>query len=420
MDAQAPPAAQPLRRDPANGLVAGVCAGLAQRLGVDVLLVRVAAAVLTVSAGIAIPLYVLAWALLPSVDAAQEARAPRLRPGSFLIASGVACIALGALLAARAADLWIGDGVVFPVVLAAAGAALVWRQSQERVGATPDEPARPRDAASAAAAPAVAEEPPSTRDRAAALSRTGAGTALILAAGLLVLHFSGALAGARDAALSVLVVVAALALVGGPFALRAARTISEERAARIRSQERSEVAAHLHDSVLQTLALVQKQAGDPRAVAAIARRQERELRSWLAGADAARPDERLADALRAVAAEVEDDHGVPIEVVAVGDRPLDQRGEALVAAAREAMVNAAKHAGEAGPVQVFAEVEDGRAEVFVRDRGQGFDPQAVPDDRRGVRESILGRMTRHGGRATIHAAPGAGTEVELVLEDDPR
>ncbi|HYF24535.1 MAG TPA: ATP-binding protein, partial [Baekduia sp.] len=234
-----------------------------------------------------------------------------------------------------------------------------------------------------------------------------------------VLRFSGALDGTRDALLSLVVVVAALALVAGPFALRAARTISEERAERIRSQERAEVAAHLHDSVLQTLALVQKQAADPRAVATLARRQERELRAWLSGDGAARPDERLVDALRAAAAEVEEAHGVAVEVVAVGDHELDDAHRALVAAAREAILNAARHAGDAGPVRVFLEAEDGRREVFVRDRGRGFDPDAVPPDRRGVRESIVGRMARHGGRATVRSTPGEGTEVELVLEDRP-
>jgi len=168
--------------------------------------------------------------------------------------------------------------------------------------------------------------------------------------------------------------------------------------------------------VLQTLALVQKQADDPRAVAALARRQERELRAWLSDAPAARPDERLADALRAAAVEVEDAFGTPIELVTVGDRELDDRHRALVAAAREALVNAARHAGADGPITVYAEHADGRTEVFVRDRGAGFDVEAVPDDRRGVRESILGRMARHQGRATVHSRPGEGTEVELVLD----
>ena len=176
------------------------------------------------------------------------------------------------------------------------------------------------------------------------------------------------------------------------------------------------MAAHLHDSVLQTLALVQQRSEDPRAVAALARRQERELRAWLSRRKpAAGEPPRLAAALELAASEVERDHGVAVEVVAVGDADLDAPGEALVAAAREAMVNAAKF-GAGSPVDVYAEAVDGELQVFVRDRGPGFDPDAVPADRRGVRESILGRMERHGGRAAVHAAPGSGTEVELVLE----
>ena len=174
------------------------------------------------------------------------------------------------------------------------------------------------------------------------------------------------------------------------------------------------MAAHLHDSVLQTLALMQKRVDDPREVAALARRQERELRAWLNGRRA--PGElTVASSLEAVAAEVEEAHGVPVEVVAVGDAPIDARAEALVAAAREALVNAAKFAPD-GPVALYAEVAGERVEVFVRDRGPGFEPATVPDDRRGLRESTVGRMERHGGRAEVHSRPGHGTEVELVIE----
>ena len=236
----------------------------------------------------------------------------------------------------------------------------------------------------------------------------------MVAAGLVFLWLNDALGPARDVVLGVVVMLVALTLILAPWWLRLARGLTAERAERIRSQERAEVAAHLHDSVLQTLALVQKRAGDPREVANLARRQERELRAWLGGG---RPDpgESLAGSLEAAAAEVEETHGVPIDVVAVGDAPMDERASALVAAAREALVNAAKFAGGA-PVSLYAEVGEERTEVFVRDRGPGFDLAAVPEDRRGVRESIVGRMQRHGGRATVHSAPGTGTEVELVIE----
>ena len=254
--------------------------------------------------------------------------------------------------------------------------------------------------------------------RPAVISRIGIGVTLVIAAAIVFLQFSGALAAASDVALAALVVAIALVVIFAPFFVRLLTSLSIERAERIRSQERAEVAAHLHDSVLQTLALMQKRADDPREVAALARRQERELRTWLSGAPARADGERwLAPALQAAADEIEQAHGVAIDVVAVGDAPLDRDGEALVAAAREAMLNAAKFAGDAGAVAVYAEAGDERIEVFVRDRGPGFDPAAVPADRRGVRESIVGRMERHGGRAAIHAAPGGGgTEVELVLD----
>jgi signal transduction histidine kinase len=209
--------------------------------------------------------------------------------------------------------------------------------------------------------------------------------------------------------------MAGLAVVLGPWLHRLGAEITAERAERVRTQERADVAAHLHDSVLQTLALIQSSAQDPGRVAQLARAQERDLRAWLYGATDA-PADRLAAALRAVAAEVEDTHGVPVQVVTVGDAPLTSRVEALVAATREALANAVRHSG-AGRVDLYAEVSGGAAEVFVRDRGRGFDQDTVPLDRLGVRGSIVDRMARHGGDTTIRSAPGDGTEVRLSLPD---
>jgi len=216
------------------------------------------------------------------------------------------------------------------------------------------------------------------------------------------------------ALLAVLATLVGVAVITVPWWLKLVRDLGEERRERIVEAERTEIAAHLHDSVLQTLAMVQR-SDDPTEVAALARRQERELRAWLAGRPAPGQGGRLASALEAAAAEVEEQHGVPVEVVAVGDRELDQAHEAVVAAAREAMTNAAKF-GAGSPVDVYAESDGGRTQVFVRDRGPGFDTAAVPPDRRGVSESIVGRMERHGGRARVTSAPGSGTEVELVLD----
>jgi signal transduction histidine kinase len=173
------------------------------------------------------------------------------------------------------------------------------------------------------------------------------------------------------------------------------------------------MAAHLHDSVLQTLALIQKHAGDGKTVATLARAQERDLRGWLYGEQAA-PDTSVVSALKAAAAEVEDAHGVPVEVVTVGDAPVSDRLQPVVLAAREAMVNAAKHSG-ADQVDVYAECTPSRTEVFVRDRGSGYDENAVPQDRLGVRNSILDRMHRHGGQAVVRTVLGEGTEVRLSM-----
>jgi signal transduction histidine kinase len=191
--------------------------------------------------------------------------------------------------------------------------------------------------------------------------------------------------------------------------------LGAERRERIRSQERSEVAAHLHDSVLQTLALIQRRADSAPEVLRLARSQERALRAWLySRRDDSTGQQTLAGAVEAVAAEVETDHGVPVDVVTVGDCPVDERLNAVVRAAREAMVNAAKFAG-VDHVDVFVEVEDGDVTVFVRDTGVGFDPDAVPDDRRGIADSVVGRMARHGGSGTVRSTPGDGTEVELHM-----
>jgi signal transduction histidine kinase len=252
------------------------------------------------------------------------------------------------------------------------------------------------------------------------ISKVGFALGIILGAGLLLAWANGSLEAVGKVALAALVVTIALTLISAPFWAAMVRRLGTERVARARSEERSEVAAHLHDSVLQTLALIQKRSDDPEQVARLARRQERELREWLADDRPSRPDERLADALRATAAEIEDSHGTPIEAIVVGDTALDERTGALVGAAREALTNAAKFASDGGPVRLYAEIDDGDARVFIDDRGPGFDPNAIPNDRRGVRESIIGRMKRYGGRAEIRSEPGDGTEVELSIKGGDR
>jgi signal transduction histidine kinase len=405
MAAMTASAAAPLRRDPAAGVVAGVAAGLARRLGIDPILVRVAFVAGSFAGGAGFAFYLLGWALLPA-DGSERAPIERLagRRETWMVLAGIVLLVLSALLLLREWGIWFSDAVVWPVVLVTAGGVLIWRQS---TAAAPEAPPAPR--------PRPAPVPRALRLPPDAAGRALVGAALVVGGGLVFLWLNDALRPARDVLLAVVVVVVALTLILAPWWVRLVRGLTAERAERIRSQERAEVAAHLHDSVLQTLALMQRRVDDPREVAALARRQERELRAWLNGRRGPQDADTVASALEAAAAEVEEAHGVPVEVVAVGDAPLDPRAHALVAAAREALVNAAKFAG-GDPVALYAEVEQDRIEVYVRDRGPGFDPAAVPADRRGVRESIVGRMERHGGRAVVTTAPGAGTEIELVLE----
>jgi signal transduction histidine kinase len=393
----------PLRRDRSAGLVAGVCAGIANQLGTSVVVVRFAFVVLAFAGGIGVAVYALLWALVPAGAGAAPVRVRLSGRGGVQVALGVAFLVLSFLLTLRGLGIWWSDAIVWPLVLVAGGGALLWREAGGR------SPADGGAAAAEAVAAAAPEDPP-----AAVASRTGLGVALVVAAGVAFLGATGALSAARDVVLSVLVVAIVLSVIFGPWIVRMARSLTAERAERIRSEERAEMAAHLHDSVLQTLALVQQRAGDPAAVAALARRQERELRAWLHQRVAADGSATLAKALQDAASEVERDHGVRVEVVTVGDAALDERMQALVAAAREAIVNAAKF-GAGSDVDVFVEVSDGEVEAYVRDRGPGFDPAHMAPDRRGLRESVVGRMQRHGGRALVNSTPGAGTEVELRL-----
>ncbi|MFL5887137.1 MAG: PspC domain-containing protein [Thermoleophilaceae bacterium] len=400
-----------VRRDPDRRVIAGVCAGIARYFGVDPLVVRIAFIAAAAAGGVGVVVYAAAWLLMPAGSGAPARFTVRGDRAAVEVALGSALLLASLLLAMRGIGLWVSDAVAWPLVLVAVGGALLWRQS---LGGRAEQDA----AAAGGPAEAVVAEPAETR--AAVVSRTGIGAALVVAAGVVFLEATGSLGAARDAVLAALVAAVVLALIFAPWILRLVRSRDAERAERIRSQERAEMAAHLHDSVLQTLALVQRRADDPSEVSSLARRQERELRAWLSGRTALRGERRLIAALEEVAGEVERDRGVEVDVVAVGDLALDERGEALVAAAREAMLNAAKFGG-GSTVDVYAEASDGRMQVFVRDRGPGFDPAALPPDRRGVRESIVGRMERNGGRATVSSSPGgAGTEVELVMEEPDR
>ena len=410
MTAEPHPDDRPLRRDPSDGWLGGVCSGIALRYGIDSALVRLAFVVATAAGGIGIALYALGWLVIPAGPRTGNRRLPTGR-GAVEVALGTGFLLLSVLLTFRGLGIWFSDAIVWPLVLIASGGALIWRGSSSAAPA----PA-PAKAPTAALLKKETEEHREPGRTAAAISRTGIGIALVVAAGFAFLQATGALSAARDVLLAVIAAVVVLGVIFAPWVLRLVRSLTEERSERIRSQERAEVAAHLHDSVLQTLALVQR-SDDPQEVAALARRQERELRAWLSGRPAPGQAARLAAALEAAAVEVEERLGVPVEVVVVGDRELEPNSEAVVAATREAMTNAAKFGG-GSTVDVYAECTPAALQLFVRDRGPGFDPAAVPADRRGVRESIVGRMERHGGRARITSSPAGGTEVELVLEGE--
>jgi signal transduction histidine kinase len=400
--AAAPPAHAALSRRPDRGLLGGVCAGIAERLGVHVLIVRLVAAVVVVAAGVGVAVYALAWALIPVAPESQGVERPR---GVWRETALTLVVIAGVLAGLRHTGLWIGDGIIWPLVLGACGLALVWRPTIIFTGRV------------------TAGRSLSARERVHRLGqidlpRLVVGVLLVAFASASLLHAFGVLHSLGKAIGAVAIVATMLGLLVGPWVVRQGRSLAAERSARIREQERAELAAHLHDSVLQTLALIQKRSGDPREVAGLARRQERELRHWLHERPSPNGQDSVGRALERAAAEVEDLHRVPIEVVTVGDGPLDGGREAMVQAAREAMCNAAKFSG-AEHVDLYAEVAAGRVEMFVRDRGSGFDPVSIPTDRRGVRDSIIGRMERHHGRAAVHSSPGEGTEVELVLEGRP-
>ena len=401
-------------RDTQDVWLGGVASGLARHLGLPTLWVRVGFVALAALGGLGVVFYAGLWMTLPT-DSRFEHEAPGLasatrtgkRPGGRrrLTEIGpivaVAAVGIGVVLLVEAA---FGRGVLFwPLLFGVGGLAFLWRQADEaQRDRWTDTSSRvnPVQALVGSGGPA-------------SIARILAGVGLI-ATGLLIFAVnSGDLQVARDVLIASLLGVAGIALTVGPWVFRLASDLSEERAERVRSQERADMAAHLHDSVLQTLALIQKNAGDPAVVSKLARGQERDLRSWLFD-DPTPPGGTLASALKALAAETDDVHGVAVDVVVVGDTPLTERLRPLVLAAREALTNAARHAGTPR-IDVYAEVTAQQADVYVRDRGKGFDPETVAADRQGVRRSIIDRMTRHGGTAEIRSTPGEGTEVRLGM-----
>lgn len=383
---------------------------MSARIGVDVNVVRILFVVLAIGGGAGLTLYVLAWLVFPREGATTSIGRRVLgdrRTVGLALAFGSALVVV--LLVLAALGLGFAGNLLWPVSMAVCGLVLVWRGADEEERAFLHE--------LVGQAPLLGSTTHGTRR--ATVLRVAVGT-FLACAGL------GGLVASRNPAGNIvaMVIAANVVIVGflvvfGPWWLRLARDLSLERRERVRTEERAAMAATVHDSVLQTLALIQRAAGDQGEVTRLARAQERELRAWLfEGRPPGSFDESavatVTQAVSVIERDVEADHRVAVDTVTVGDCPLTDGLRALLSAAREATVNAAKWSG-ASTVSLFVEVESTRVSVFVRDRGKGFDPDAVDRDRQGIAESIRARVARHGGSAVVRSVPGQGTEVELVM-----
>jgi signal transduction histidine kinase len=388
----------------------GVAGGLSARFGVDANVIRVVFVLVALGAGTGLAAYVVAWLFIPregTVTSIARRAVEDRRTVGLALAFMTALVAI--LLVLAAIGLSFTANLVWPVSISVAGLVLVWRGADDEERAYLSE--------LLGRAPLLG--PPERRTRRATVARVVVGT-VVVAVGL------GGLVASRHATLDTIetVVAANVVIVGflvvfGPWWLRLARDLAVERRERVRTEERANMAATVHDSVLQTLALIQRAAGDQGEVTRLARAQERDLRAWLfegrpPGSFNDADVSRVSQAVSIIERDVEASHRVAVETVTVGDCELTGELRALLAAGREAAVNAATWSG-APTVSLFVEVEPAQVSVFVRDRGTGFDPEAVTHDRRGIAESIHARMARCGGSAVIRSVPGQGTEVELVM-----
>ncbi|PFG33931.1 phage shock protein C (PspC) family protein [Sanguibacter antarcticus] len=413
----------PLRRPPGNRLLGGVCLGAAAHLDLPVRSVRFMATLLALAGGLGVVAYVFLWVTVPTGDPvaiAAEQRDPALTriasrsqpawsargqdrwanvPVRDILVGSLLVVAAVALVASRL-GVTIEWSWVLPVLIALVGVAIAWSQL--------DESERGRWLTRAGG-----------RTPNVVLRLTG-GIVLVLVGVLLLVSQDMSGSEIIPAVVAALAVLAGVALVLAPWWLRLRRELGEERAARERANERADIAAHLHDSVLQTLALIQRSSARSGEVTRLARNQERELREWLYQ-DRPAAGTSLAADVTTLVAEVENtltersggDEPVSIDVVVVGDCPPSEATSALLQAAREALVNAVVHGGP--PVSLYLEVSEDAAEVYVRDRGTGFDVDLIPHDRFGVRESIIGRVQRKGGDATVVSHGDRGTEIALRM-----
>lgn len=402
-----------LERRKEDSWLAGVASAIARHLDLPAWLVRsVFVALMTINF-LGLPLYGVLWVLIPTEGKAAEApgleaanrlgmrkRTSKKRSTDYAALGAVALIGFGVVWLVQASGLGVSSPVFIPLLLAALGIAIVWRAAD--MPSQTDNPDTPR-----------LLRPFVSRGRPAAALRITVGLALVgLGAGIIVSTSLKVDQLPAVLLLSLFLIVTA-AVVAAPWLNKWRHSLEQARDEKLVADTRADMAAHLHDSVLQTLALIQRQADNPKAVAQLARRQERELRKWLYGESA--DHSTLKAALSSIAAEVEDEWSVNIEPVLVGDTSMTPELANMVQAAREALVNAAKHSGES-EISLYSEVDDDVVEIFVRDRGVGFDLDEIAEDRMGVRGSLIERMERHGGRAVIRTAPGDGTEVRLEMK----
>jgi phage shock protein PspC (stress-responsive transcriptional regulator) len=363
-------------------VIMGVAGGIADRLGISDAYVRAAFISLSLAGGAGVILYLLGAAIASPSDDITPADPPDTRQ-----IIGLVLILLGTMSLFRGLNLWFGDTVVWAGSLLAFGGAAMWDKTSIF------------DPASGGFAPSR--------------TRIVVG-ALLLLAGIASLSSAiGSIESLGPAITAAALTGAGFMIIFGPWVTSLIRDLGEERRNRILADERTDVAAHLHDSVLQTLALIQR-TDDPKRMVTLARAQERDLRNWLYAPRNGDTEIGIRQALEATATDVEARHDVPVEVVVVGDMPMTERTTSLVAAAGEAMTNAAKHSRSA-KVSVFAEVRDDVVEVFVTDQGCGFDPESIPEGHHGIENSLRGRMKRQGGESEIISEPGEGTEVRLKL-----
>jgi signal transduction histidine kinase len=379
------------RRD--GRMVAGVARGLAGHLGIDVTLIRFAFVLTIVLGGLGVVMYGAFWAVVPL---SPDEPGVRDHPGSRSQLVAFAALALGMLVVAQL--IGFNAGLLWPAAVAVTGGAILWR----------DESRRDKWRAFGVRGARLATTQSATRTA----LRYGAGVGLVLVGLITFLATHSEFGQIRRASLPVTVVVLGLVLVAGPWMLRAISELNNERTARIREQERVELAGRVHDSMLQTLTLIQRRADDPAEVRRLVRRSQREIRGWLYEGSPTEATVRFA--VTEMCAEIEDEYRLTIDLVVVGDHIADVALQPLLQSLREATINAAKHSGQP-TIDVYVEIGASELVAFVRDRGPGFDLDAVPADRFGVRESIVARMARHGGSATIRSNSKAGTEVRLTL-----